>query len=243
MTKTVQLMITCIVDTLYPETAEAVVRLLERAGAEVQVPRGQTCCGQPSFNAGLRSDARRVAQHTLEVFESAPGDVVVPSGSCASMIVHHYAELFAGDAGWLRRVQALAARTYELTQYLVDVLGVTDFGARCPGKLAYHASCHQLREMGIDQQPQALLRAVQEAELVELPGAQECCGFGGVFSLEHPEISAAMVQRKVANIDSTGAETVVMCDAGCVANINGALERMGKPTRAVHIADILAGGR
>ncbi len=237
--KTIQLMITCILDTLYPETGEAVVRLLERAGVEVQVPRGQTCCGQPAFNAGLRRDARKMAQHTIAVFEKAPGDVVVPSGSCAGMIRHQYAELFAGDDRWLPRAQALAERTCELTQYLVDVLGVTDFGAQYNGKLTYHASCHLLREVGVTRQPRALLSAVRGAELVELPGAEECCGFGGVFSVEHPEISAAMVDRKIKNIDATGADAVVVCDAGCITNINGALHRKGKKPCAVHIADIL----
>ena len=239
MPKTVQLMITCILDTLYPETGEAVVRVLERAGVEVQFPRGQTCCGQPAFNAGLRADARRMAMHTIEVFEKAPGDVVVPSGSCAGMIRHQYPELFADDPEWLPRAQALAERTYELTEYLVDVLGVTDLGARFPGKLTYHSSCHLLREMGIDRQPRALLAAVQEAELVELPGTQECCGFGGVFSVEHPEISAAMLERKIANIESTGADAVVACDAGCLTNINGALHRQGKTPARCHIAEIL----
>jgi len=239
MPKTVQLMITCILDTLYPETGEAVVRVLKRAGAQVQLPRGQTCCGQPAFNAGLRDDARRMARHTIQVFEQASGDVVVPSGSCAGMIRHQYAELFAGDDQWLPRAQSLAERTYELTEYLVDVLGVTDLGARYPGKITYHSSCHLLREMGIDRQPRALLAAVQEADLVELPGTQECCGFGGVFSVEHPEISNAMVARKVASIAATGAEAVVACDAGCITNINGALHRQHLPQRAVHIADIL----
>jgi L-lactate dehydrogenase complex protein LldE len=237
--KTVQLLITCILDTLYPETGEAVVRVLERAGVQVQLPRGQTCCGQPAFNAGLRADARRMAMHTIEVFEKAPGDVVVPSGSCAGMIRHQYTELFAGDAEWLPRAQALAARTYELSEYLVDILGVTDLGASYPGKITYHSSCHLLRELGVDRQPRALLAAVQDAEMVELPGRQECCGFGGVFSVEHPQISAAMAARKIANIESTGAEVVVVCDAGCIANIDGALHRQGKTQHAVHIAEIL----
>lgn len=237
----VQLMITCILDTLYPETGEAVVRALERAGVDVQLPRGQTCCGQPAFNAGLRLDARRMAIHTIQVFENTSGDVVVPSGSCAGMIRHQYPELFAEDPAWLPRAQALAGRTYELTEYLVDRLGVTDLGASYPGRLTYHASCHLLREMGISRQPQALLAAVRGAELVALPGEQECCGFGGVFSVEQPEISSAMVERKIANLESTGAERLVICDAGCITNINGALHRQGKPPRAVYIADILAG--
>lgn len=239
MSPTVQLMITCLLDTLYPATGEAVVRLLERAGADVHLPAGQTCCGQPAFNAGLRLDARRMAIHTIQVFQDAPGDVVVPSGSCAGMIRTQYSELFADDPVWLPRAQSLAKRTYELTEYLVDVMGVTDFGAHFQGALTYHASCHLLRELGVHSQPRALLAAVQEARLVDLPGEQECCGFGGVFSVEQPEISAAMVERKIANLESTGAATVVACDAGCITNINGALHRRGKPPIAVHIADIL----
>jgi L-lactate dehydrogenase complex protein LldE len=157
MAQTVQLFVTCIIDTLYPEAGEAVVRVLERAGVEVAVPRGQTCCGQPAFNAGMRKEARRMAEHTLRVFEAAPGPVVVPSGSCAAMIRHSYPELFTGDAEWLPRVKALAKRTYELTEFLVDVLGVIDLGARYPGRITYHSSCHLLRELGVDRQPRALL--------------------------------------------------------------------------------------
>lgn len=238
---TIQLFTTCLLDTLYPETAEAVVQVLNRAGVRVALPPGQTCCGQPAFNAGMRREARQMAEHTLRVFENAPGAVVVPSGSCAAMLRHGYLELFADDPVWLPRAQALAARTYELTEYLVDVLGVTDLGARFPGTVAYHASCHLLRELGVDRQPRTLLEAVEGATLVELPGAQECCGFGGVFSLEHPEISAEMLQRKIANLESSGAPVLVACDAGCLTNINGGLQRRGSSLRAVHIAEILDG--
>ncbi len=239
MTQTVQLLITCILDTLYPETAQAVLRVLQRAGMEVHVPKGQTCCGQPAFNAGMRREARRMAEHMIRVFESAPGPVVIPSGSCAAMVRHSYLELFAEDEAWMPRARALAGRTFELTEYLVDVLGLVDLGARFSGKITYHSSCHLLRELGVDQQPRRLLAAVQEAELVELPGTQECCGFGGVFSVEHPELSGAMLERKMANIESSGASLVVSCDAGCITNINGGLHRAGKPQRAVHIAEIL----
>jgi L-lactate dehydrogenase complex protein LldE len=239
MPQTVQLLITCIIDTLYPETGEAVVRVLQRAGVRVAVPKGQTCCGQPAFNAGMRAEARSMAEHMIRVFEAAPGPVVVPSGSCASMIRHSYPELFAGDADWLPRVEALAKRTYELTEFLVDVLGVTDLGAHYPGRITYHSSCHLLRELEVDRQPRALLAAVQEAELVELPHTEECCGFGGVFSVEQPEISAAMLQRKIANVEESQAPIVVACDAGCITNINGGLHRLGKPQRAVYIADVL----
>jgi L-lactate dehydrogenase complex protein LldE len=239
MPVTVQLFITCIIDTLYPETGEVVVRVLERAGAQVAVPGGQTCCGQPAFNAGMRKEARRMAEHTIRIFEPEPGPVVVPSGSCAAMIRHSYPELFAGDPVWLPRATALANRTYELTEFLVDVLGVTDLGARFPGRITYHSSCHLLRELGVDRQPRLLLKAVKEAEFVELPFTNECCGFGGVFSVEHPEISAAMLQRKIANLEDSQAPVVVACDAGCITNINGGLHRQGKTQRAVYIAEIL----
>ncbi len=219
MTETVQLFITCILDTLYPEVAESVCRVLEKAGAAVMVPAGQTCCGQPAFNAGMRAEARRMAIHTIQTFEDTSGAVVVPSGSCAAMIRHSYPELFAGDPEWLPRAQSLAQRTYELTEYLVDVLGVTNLGACYQGKLTYHASCHLLRELGVEHQPRALLAQVQGAE--------------------HPEISTAMLERKLTNIEASGAPIVVSCDAGCVTNINGGLHRQGKTQRAVHIAEIL----
>jgi L-lactate dehydrogenase complex protein LldE len=240
MSTTAQLFVTCIVDTLYPEVGEAVVKVLQRAGVTVEFPAGQTCCGQPAFNAGMRAQARPIAIHTIQVFEKTEGPVIVPSGSCAAMLRHGYPELFAEDEVWLPRARALAERTFELTEYLVDQLGVTDLGARFPGKITYHASCHLLRDLGVNSQPQALLAGVREAELVELPYSTECCGFGGVFTVEHPEISTAMLERKIANIEASGAPLVVSCDGGCITNINGGLRRKGKPQRAVHIAEILA---
>jgi L-lactate dehydrogenase complex protein LldE len=239
MTETIQLFATCILDTIYPETGEAVVRVLERAGVKVEFPADQTCCGQPAFNAGLRPLARQMAIHTIQVFESAPGPVVIPSGSCAAMIRHSYAELFADDPVWLPRANALAARTYEFSEFLVDYLGVIDVGARYSGKITYHSSCHLLRELGVDRQPRQLLQAVRDAQFVELPETTECCGFGGVFSVEHGEISAAMLERKLANLEASGAPVIVSCDAGCITNINGGLHRRKMPQKAVHIADIL----
>jgi L-lactate dehydrogenase complex protein LldE len=236
---TVQLFITCILDTLYPETGEAVVRVLEKAGVNVSFPPHQTCCGQPAFNAGLRQQARKMAIQTIHAFEGYPGPVVVPSGSCAAMVRHSYGELFAEDPNWLARALALADRTYELSEFLVDVLGVSDLGVHFDGRITYHSSCHLLRALGVDHQPRSLLANVHGAEFVELPDTSDCCGFGGVFSVEHPEISTAMLERKIASLEASGADLVVSCDAGCVTNINGGLHRQHRPLKAVHLADLL----
>jgi L-lactate dehydrogenase complex protein LldE len=239
MTQTIQLFITCILDCLYPEVGESVVRVLEKAGLQVEFPSNQTCCGQPAFNAGMRPEAARVARHTIEVFEATSDPVVVPSGSCAAMIRHGYPELFADDPLWLARALALAERTFEFTEYLVDQLGITDFNSSFSGRIAYHASCHLTRDLGVKSQPLRLLQALRGATLLELPHAEDCCGFGGVFSVEHPHISAEMLKRKIDNIEASGAEWVLACDAGCITNINGGLHRCGKSQRAVHIAQLL----
>jgi L-lactate dehydrogenase complex protein LldE len=240
MTETVQLFITCIIDTLYPEIGEAVVQVLKRAGVRIEFPPRQTCCGQPAFNAGVRDQARAMAMHTIRVFENTKGPIIIPSGSCAGMIRHNYPELFTNDPIWLPRATALAGRVYEFSEFLVDRLGITDIGARFPGKITYHASCHLNREMGINRQPRLLLAHVKDAEFVELPAATDCCGFGGVFSVEHPELSGAMLERKIANIEETGAPVIVCGDAGCITNINGGLHRRGKHQRVLHIAQVLA---
>jgi L-lactate dehydrogenase complex protein LldE len=236
---TVQLFITCLVDTFFPEVGLAMVDVLRRAGLDVDLPRDQTCCGQPTFNAGLRAYARKIAEHTIRVFEATEGDIVIPSGSCAHMIRHNYAELFSGDATWLPRAKALAARTYEFTEYLVDVLHVADMGARWEGPLTYHPTCHLHRGLGIDRQPRLLLSNVAAAEIRELPEAEDCCGFGGIFSVEHPELSAEMLKRKIRNLESTQAPTLVVCDAGCLMHIQGGLQRNKKAQRVVHIAEVL----
>lgn len=235
----VQLFITCLVDTFFPATGEAMVNVLQRCGVRVDFPSGQTCCGQPPFNAGLRSDARSMAEHTIRVFENAPGDIVIPSGSCATMVRHSYLELFEGDPVWYPRAKALALRTYEFTEYLVDVLKVTDVGARWDGKLAYHASCHLNRHLGVDRQPRALLAAVKDAEIVDLPASDDCCGFGGVFSVEHPELSAEMLKRKISNLEASSSPTLVLADTGCRMHIAGGLHRQGKSQKVVHIAEVL----
>lgn len=241
MPEKVQLFVTCIIDTLYPEIGFYVIDALERAGVEVEFPPGQTCCGQPAFNAGLRHLSRPVAEHFIKTFENTDGPIVAPSGSCTAMVKHSYRELFSGDEAWFSRASGIAGRIYELSEFLVDYLGVTELEAYFPARVAYHPSCHLLRDLGVNSQPRALLEAVAGAELVALPYANECCGFGGVFSAEHPEVSTAMLDRKIRNIEESEAEVVVTCDAGCMTHINGGLHRRGKGLRAVHIARILAG--
>ncbi len=237
--RTVQLFITCLVDTFFPDVGSAMVDVLGRVGVDVRFPRDQTCCGQPTFNAGLRAEARRIAEHTLFVFESVEGDIVMPSGSCAHMIRHNYVELFEDDPQWLPRAKALADRTYEFTEYLVDVLQMTDFGAYWSGPLTYHPTCHLHRGLNIDRQPRTLLANVRGAEIRELPEAQDCCGFGGIFSIEHPELSAEMLKRKIKNFETTHSPTLVVCDVGCLMHIKGGLHRQRKTQNVIHIAEVL----
>ncbi len=236
---TVQLFVTCLVDSFFPQLGEALVHVLNRAGVYVEFPGAQTCCGQPAFNAGLRSQARPLAEHTIRVFEKTAGDIVMPSGSCAAMLLHGYLELFQDDPRWLARARALAGRVHEFTEYLVDVRGISDLGSRWPGKLTYHPSCHLLRLLGVDRQPRLLLAGVRDAEIIELPESQDCCGFGGVFSVEHPELSAEFLQRKISNLEKTTSPTLVVCDTGCLMHIQGGLQRIGKQQRVVHIAEVL----
>ncbi len=237
---TVQLFVTCLIDSFYPQVGEAIVDVFHRLGVDVDFPQDQTCCGQPNFNAGLREEAKPVAQHTIRVFEAVQGDVVIPSGSCAHMLRHNYAELFADDPRWLARAQALAARTFEFTEYLVDKLGVTDVGAHWDGPLTYHATCHLHRGIGVDRQPRALLANVRGAEIRELPEQYDCCGFGGIFSVEHPELSAEFLKRKIGNLEKTESPTLVVADTGCLMHIAGGLHRQQKTQRVLHIAEILA---
>lgn len=236
---TVQLFVTCLIDSFHPQTGEAVVDIFRRLGIDVDFPPDQTCCGQPNFNAGLRAEALPMAEHTIKVFEKTTGDIVMPSGSCAHMLKHGYAELFADDPAWLPRAQSLASRVYEFTEYLVDKLGATDLGARWEGTLTYHPSCHTLRGMNIDRQPRALLANVKGATVVELPHAEECCGFGGIFSMEHPELSAEWLKRKIGNLEATQAPVLVVTEAGCQMHIAGGLHRQKKKQRVVHIAEVL----
>ena len=237
--KPVTLFIQCLVDTIYPEVAEAMVKVFDKLGISLTCPTDQTCCGQPAFNAGYRRQARVAARHFIEVFEDSE-IIVCPSGSCVNMVRHHYAELFQDNPQWLRRAQRLTGRIYEFSEYLVDILGVEDVGARFDGRVTYHDSCHLLRGIGVAQQPRKLLHRIAGADFIEMRDSDYCCGFGGAFSIKYADISNAMVTDKVKNIIDTGADTVVGCDMGCLMNIQGKLNRMGSPIRVMHIAQILA---
>ncbi len=234
----VSLLITCLGDVFYPEVGVATVRLLRRLGVEVAFPAGQTCCGQPHFNSGYFDHARDLAKHTISTFDR--GELVVtPSGSCAAMLKLEYPELFHADFAWHGRAEELARRTYELSDFLVNVLKIEDVGAVFRGKAAYHMSCH-LRGLGLTDTPQRLLRRVKGLELVSLERADECCGFGGSFAVRFPEISGAMVRDKAAFIEQSGADLVVATDAGCLMNIAGCLHRRGSRVRPMHLAEVLA---
>jgi L-lactate dehydrogenase complex protein LldE len=236
---TVQLFVTCLTDTFFPQVGEAIVHVLNRAGVQVDFPSAQTCCGQPAYNAGLHSQARPLAEHTIRVFEKTAGEIIVPSGSCAGMLKHGYLELFKEDTRWLERANALAGRVHEFTEYLVDVRGVSDLGSRWAGKLTYHPSCHLLRFLGVDRQPRLLLANVRDAEIVELPERTDCCGFGGIFSLSHPELSAEFLKRKISNLEKTASPTLVVCETGCMMHIQAGLQRAHKAQRVLHIAEVL----
>ena len=205
--KTVTLFVQCLVDTIYPEVAQAMVQVFRRLGIPLTCPTDQTCCGQPAFNSGYRQSARVAAKHFIEVFAGAE-QIVCPSGSCVNMVRHHYAALFQNDSRWLQRAQNLAGRIYEFSEYLVDVLGVEDLGGQFDGKVTYHDSCHLLRGIGVQEQPRKLLSKVSGTELVEMHNSDYCCGFGGAFSVKYPDISNAMVGDKAKNIIDTGADVV-----------------------------------
>ena len=235
----VALFVTCLVDFFRPTVGFAAVTLLERAGCTVDVPRAQTCCGQPAYNSGDRADAKAIA---LQVVEAVAGYdyVVAPSGSCAGMIRLHYPELFADDAAVFPRVRELAARTWELVSFLVDVCGVQAVEARWDRRVTYHDACSGLRELGVKEQPRRLLASVDGLSMTELPDAEVCCGFGGTFCVKYPDISDKMVGDKEAEIVATGAEAVLAGDLGCLLNIAGKLHRHGRKVEVRHIAEVLA---
>lgn len=239
-TPRVGLFVTCLVDLFRPSVGFATVKLLEDAGCQVQVPRDQTCCGQPAYNSGDRADARALARQTIAAFEGFDY-TVAPSGSCAAMLRVHYPALLEDDPAWHARARALAARTYELTSFLFDVRQVTGLHARHGGTVTYHDSCSGLRELGIHDQPRALLGGIEGLTLTELPDADICCGFGGAFCVKYPEISNAMVGEKAACVAGTGAQTLLAGDLGCLMNMAGKLKRAGATVRVRHVAEVLAG--
>ncbi len=238
----VQLFSTCLIDTFYPETGDATVSLLKHFGVEVSFPRQQTCCGKPSDSGGYQAPSRKAAKHFIEVFDPCPDPVVVPSGSCASMIKNHYPALFHDDTRMQERAVALGKRVYELTDFLVNVLKAHQAPLTGKGKITYHASCQLTRELGIREEPLVLLRSLQGAEFVPMPNADRCCGFGGIFMAKMPEVSMAMADEKLNTILSTGADTVTGCDHGCLMNIADAVKRRSSQVNVKHIAVVLAEG-
>ena len=233
------LMVTCLNDLFFPEVGVSIVRLLRRLGVRVDFPEGQTCCGLPLFNSGYHREAAKVAARTVGLFAGSE-HVVVPSGSCAWMVKHEYPGLMPDKAA-RAAAEGLAARTYELSQFLVNVLGVTELTATVTGRVTYHDSCHLLRGLHEAEAPRRLLGRLAGVELVELPGADECCGFGGSFAVRLPEVSAQILDKKLKNVEATGAACVVACDAGCLMQMGGGLRRRGSKVRAVHLAELLAG--
>lgn len=235
-----QLFITCLGDQFYTRTLQNMTRILERLGVDLVFPPGQTCCGQPLFNNGFEQKTRPVALNFLQAFGGSDAPIVAPSGSCVSMIKHHYPSLFRPGTDEHRQAVGIASRVFEFTEYLVNVLNVTDVGAVYPHRVTYHATCHYLREMGLRSEAKTLLSAVQGLELVPLRDEETCCGFGGAFTVTFPEVSRAMMENKVEAIVASGADTVVMCEPGCLMNISGGLHQAGSQVRALHIIDLLA---
>ena len=240
MTPKAQLFITCLGDQFYTSTLQNMTRILERLGVELTFPPEQTCCGQPLFNNGFEEKTRPVALNFVRAFSQNDAPIVGPSGSCASMVKHHYPGLFQPGTVEHKLAIEIASRTFEFTEYLVNVLQVTDVGAVYPHRVTYHASCHYLREMGLKTEAKALLNCVRGLEVIPLQEEETCCGFGGAFAVTYPEVSRSMMENKVKDILASGADTVVMCEPGCLMNIAGGLHKAGSSVRAMHIIDLLA---
>lgn len=236
----VQLFATCLVDQFFPHVGLATATVLERLGVRVEVPLDLTCCGQPAFNGGFRAEARAMARHTLSVLASSQAPVVVPSGSCAHMIVHHYPELLRDEPAFSEKAREIAGRTYELSQFLVDVLGVTRVGACVRRRVAYHASCHTLRGLGMTEEPQRLLAGIEGLTPCALADETTCCGFGGVFSVKLPEVSGALLERRIETLEASGAEVVTATDVSCLMHLGGALRRRSHRIEIRHLAELLA---
>ena len=238
----VSLFIPCLAEQFRPEIGEASARVLARAGAEIRYPSRQTCCGQPLFKNGHRRQARRLAKHFMRVFEDSEA-IVAPSGSCVSMVRNYYPELFREEEKWHNRAVAMGRRVYELTEFLVNVIGVHDLGAHWPGKAVYHDSCQVFRALGIKREPRVLLSAIRGLELIEMAQPDLCCGFGGGFSIQFPEISEAMVKEKASYILAARPQFVISAEIGCLMNIGGYLKRQGHHVQCVHIAEVLANSK
>lgn len=236
----VSLFITCLTDAIYPRVGEAMIRLLARYGVKLDFPTVQTCCGQPAYNSGYWDEARTTARTILEAFEDSEF-VVSPSGSCTYMI-HHYSNLFQDDPVFLEKALKLQKKTYEFTQFLVQVLGVTNVGAVFPHKVTYHPSCHGSRLLGVKDEPMELLRHVSGLQFVPLPFAEDCCGFGGTFAVKMSDISGAMVTEKVDHVKETEAEVLVGLDMACLMNIAGNLRYRNEPVKVMHLAELLYEG-
>jgi len=237
--KTITLFIQCLVDSMYPEVGQALVRLFEKLGISVNIPLDQTCCGQPAFNSGYRKEAKIAAKRFITIFESAKV-IVCPSGSCVDMVEHQYPNLFRDGSPWQKRAKAVSEKIFELTEYLVDVLEGEDVGARFEGKVTYHDSCHLLRNLGVADQPRRLIANVRGTQLVEMENSEKCCGFGGTFSVKYPDISTAILEKKVDNIVAAEVDAVVGCDISCLMNIQGMLNRRKSHIKIMHIAELLA---
>ena len=237
----VSVFITCLIDNFYPDVGEAMVRILDHYGVQVDFPKQQTCCGQPAFNSGYVKEARASAKTLLDAFEDAEY-VVTASGSCAGMVHHYYPDLFKDDAALAKRAQRLIDKTHEFSQFLVNILGVQDVGARFPYRVTYHPSCHGSRLLGIKSEPAQLLSHVKDMELVDLPYATDCCGFGGTFAVKMSDISAAMGAEKAEHVLETGAQVLVGTDMGCLMHIGGYLRHEGKRIRVMHLANLLYEG-
>lgn len=236
----VALFVTCLVDQLCPNVGMATVEVLERAGCTVTFDERQTCCGQPAFNTGYRSEARKFGERFIEIFESSEADAIVsPSGSCVAMVKHFHV-LFENEPDWLERANRVAGKTHELSSFLVNVLELEDLGAVSHGRATWHDACHGLRDLGIGNEPRSLLKKVRGLEFVEMENADVCCGFGGTFSVKYPEISAGILDNKIEMIEKSGADTVVACDASCLMQIAGRLSRLGSKVKTKHIAEVLA---
>jgi L-lactate dehydrogenase complex protein LldE len=237
----VSLFVTCLADIFYPKVGISVVEVLRSYGVDVDFPIEQTCCGQPAYNSGYHKEAREVAKQVIKTFEGSE-KVITPSGSCASMIRHYYVELFKNDPEWKEKALALANKTYEFTEFLVNKLGVERICARLQVKATYHHSCHMSRGLGLQKEPGILLDRVEGLVMQELPYCNDCCGFGGTFAAKMSSISEKMVDEKIKNIESSEANVLIGSDMGCLMNIEGRIRRMGKDIKIMHIAEVLAEG-